>query len=178
MKRALISGAVLVAVATALAACGGAGGSSSSSGSASGTATVSAEQLGGGGSGAVLVTPSGHALYAAEQEKGGKVMCTGACVSFWKPLTLAAGTPTGSSLSGTLATVERPDGTKQVTYNGSPLYTFTQEGAGKVTGNGFMDAFGGQNFTWHVVHVDSTDDSSGSSGGGTGGNGAYGASGY
>jgi predicted lipoprotein with Yx(FWY)xxD motif len=167
MKRALISGAVLVAVAGVLAACGGAGGSSSSSGASSGTATVSAEQIGGGGSGAVLVTPSGHALYAAEQEEGGKIMCTAACVSFWKPLTLAGGTPTGSSLSGTLATVERPDGTKQVTYNGSPLYTFTQEGAGQVTGNGFMDAFGGQHFTWHVVHVNGTDNSSGSSGGGT-----------
>jgi predicted lipoprotein with Yx(FWY)xxD motif len=178
MKRALISGAVLVAVAGVLAACGGAGGSSSSSGSSSGTATVSAEQIGSGGAGgAVLVTPNGHALYAAEQEDGGKVMCTGACVSFWKPLTLAGGTPTGSSLSGTLATVERPDGTRQVTYDGSPLYTFTQEGAGQVTGNGFMDAFGGQHFTWHVVHVNGVDDSSGSSGG-TGGSGAYGSSGY
>jgi predicted lipoprotein with Yx(FWY)xxD motif len=175
MKRALISGAVLVAVAGVLAACGGAGGSSSSSASSSGTATVSAEQL--GDSGAVLVSPDGHALYASEQEESGKVMCTGACVSFWKPLTLAGGTPTGSSLSGTLATVERPDGTRQVTYNGDPLYTFTQEGAGEVTGNGFMDAFGGQQFTWHVVHVNGTDDSSGSSGG-TGGNGAYGGSGY
>jgi predicted lipoprotein with Yx(FWY)xxD motif len=174
MKRALISGAVLVAVATALAACGGAGGGSSSSASSSGASTVSAEQLSGGGGGAVLVTPNGHALYAAEQEEGGKVMCTGACVSFWKPLTLASGTPTGSSLSGTLATVERPDGTRQVTYNGSPLYTFTQDGAGQVTGNGFMDAFGGRHFTWHVVHVNGTDDSSG----GTGGSGAYGSSGY
>lgn len=175
MKRALISGAVLVAVAGVLAACGGAGGSSSSSGSPSGTATVSAEQIGSGG--AVLVTPNGHALYAAEQEESGKVMCTGACVSFWKPLTLAGGAPTGSSVSGTLATVERPDGTRQVTYNGSPLYTFTPEGAGQVTGNGFMDAFGGQHFTWHVVHVNGVDDSSGSSGS-TGGSGAYGSSGY
>ncbi len=41
----------------------------------------------------------------------------------------------------------------QVTYSGRPLYSFTQEGPGEVTGDGFQDAFGGQQFTWHVVSV-------------------------
>jgi predicted lipoprotein with Yx(FWY)xxD motif len=39
-----------------------------------------------------------------------------------------------------------------VTYQGKRLYTFTLDKPGKVTGDGFMDAFGDHKFTWHVVH--------------------------
>ena len=35
-----------------------------------------------------------------------------------------------------------------------PLYTFTEEGPGEVTGGGFVDAFEGREFTWNVVAVD------------------------
>jgi hypothetical protein len=37
----------------------------------------------------------------------------------------------------------------------------TQEKTGKVTGDGFSDAFGGRQFTWHVVHGDNSSRSSG-----------------
>ena len=79
------------------------------------------------------------------------VLCTGACLSFWQPLTVK-GFPTGHSLSGKLATVRRPDGGRQVTYNGKLLYSFKLDKAGKVSGDGFKDAFGGQKFTWRVAH--------------------------
>ena len=39
-----------------------------------------------------------------------------------------------------IGAVKRPGGADQLTLNGKPLYSFTQEGAGKPTGNGFMDA--------------------------------------
>ena len=78
------------------------------------------------------------------------VLCTGACLSFWQPLTVS-GTPKGSSLPGKLAVVKRPDGGRQVTYNGKLLYSFKLDKAGKVSGDGFKDAFGGQKFRWHVV---------------------------
>jgi hypothetical protein len=54
----------------------------------------------------------------------------------------------------------------QATYNGAPLYTFTQDQPGEVTGDGFKDAFGGQSFTWHVVSVGN---SGGTSNGGSSG---------
>ena len=62
------------------------------------------------------------------------------------------GTPTSNSLSGKLGVVMRPGGTKQVTYQGKLLYTFYLDKPGQVGGDGFADAFGGKQFTWHVVH--------------------------
>jgi predicted lipoprotein with Yx(FWY)xxD motif len=162
MTRLFIAGAALTA-AVALAACGGGGSNSSGSSAApsSGT-TVSAENI--GGSGSVLVDSAGKALYAADEETRGMVLCTDACLSFWTPLTIGAGAPSSNSLSGTLGVVRRPDGTRQVTYNGKLLYSFNEDKAGEVSGDGFTDAFGGQHFTWHVVHSNGTTKSSGSSG--------------
>jgi predicted lipoprotein with Yx(FWY)xxD motif len=48
--------------------------------------------------------------------------------------------------------VRRPIGRRQVTYKGKLLYSFTLDKPGKVTGDGFADAFGGHKFTWHVAH--------------------------
>ena len=58
----------------------------------------------------------------------------------------------GSGMTGTLATVTRPDGKVQVTYDGSPLYEFTQDGGpGQAKGNGFKDSFNNARFTWHAA---------------------------
>jgi predicted lipoprotein with Yx(FWY)xxD motif len=92
------------------------------------------------------------------------VLCTGACESFWMPLTVDSGAPTGSSVSGELGVAERPDGTRQVTLDGKLLYSFVEDDPGQVTGDGFEDAFDGQTLTWHVVHPDG---STGSTSGGT-----------
>ena len=145
MKRllifAVVGGAALVSgIALALAGTGG-------------KPTVSIKRIAGKGN--VLVDAKGRALYRNDQERGRMVLCTGACVSFWKPL-VVKGTPKGRSLPGKLALVKRPDGRRQVTYDGRLLYTFTLDRPGKVTGDNFKDAFGGQNFTWHVVHPTKT----------------------
>jgi predicted lipoprotein with Yx(FWY)xxD motif len=115
---------------------------------ASAGSTLSVKTL--SGAGKVLVDSKGRALYMNDQERG-RVLCTGACLSFWKPLTVS-GTPKAGSLPGRLAVVKRPDGGRQVAYNGKLLYSFTLDKSGKVTGDGFKDAFGGQKFTWHVAH--------------------------
>jgi predicted lipoprotein with Yx(FWY)xxD motif len=163
MKRLSIVAALVAATAT-LAACGG-GNDDDNSGAASSSrmATVSVKQL--GDAGTVLVDSSGRALYSAEQETGGKVLCTGACNSFWTPVTVASGAPTANDVPGELGVATRPDGSRQVTYNGQLLYSFTEDRPGQVTGDGFTDAFGGRRFTWHVVQADGADDSSGGSSG-------------
>ena len=108
------------------------------------------------GIGNVLVDAKGDALYMSEQEAGGTVLCADGCTAFWKPLTVhGSGTPVGaSSVDGTLGTVERPDGADQVTFEGAPLYRFTEDsGAGMVSGDGFADSFDGRQFTWHVASL-------------------------
>ena len=65
--------------------------------------------------------------------------------------------------------ITRPDGTKQVTDDGKPLYTFTEDSKGKVTGNDFSDDFNGQQFTWHAVMSEQSSGSSGTSGTGSSG---------
>jgi predicted lipoprotein with Yx(FWY)xxD motif len=175
MKRLLIPGAVVavalaVGIAIAIAASGGGGGKSPPGAGApasnTGGATVSAKQI--GGSGTVLVDSTGQALYANDQETGGMVLCDGACLSFWTPLTVS-GMPKGDSLTGKLGVVRRPDGAKQITFNGKLLYTFYEDSPGQVGGDAFDDAFGGQKFTWHVVHANGS--ASSPSGGDNGGSG-------
>jgi predicted lipoprotein with Yx(FWY)xxD motif len=150
MRRFLVIGVIAVIAAVAGVAIAIAATTGSSTSSTTSGATVSVKKL--AGAGRVLVDAQGRALYRSEQERNGMVMCDGACLSFWRPLTVS-GTPTKAhSLAGKLAIVKRPDGKRQVTFNGKLLYSFKLDKPGKVTGDNFKDAFGGQTFRWHVVH--------------------------
>jgi predicted lipoprotein with Yx(FWY)xxD motif len=82
--------------------------------------------------GAILTDSSGMPLYTLSGT------CTGSCASAWPALTVPASTrPTGGSgVTGTLRAVKQADGSYQVTYNGSPLYTFVQDSSDHVTGQG------------------------------------------
>jgi predicted lipoprotein with Yx(FWY)xxD motif len=108
------------------------------------------------GTGSILVDSSGKALYTPDQEADGTVHCVDACVSYWVPLAPGAATPTAAPGAPSLGVIDRPDGTKQVTAGGRPLYTFSPDPAGKVTGDGVSDDFGDQHFTWRVVRADGT----------------------
>jgi predicted lipoprotein with Yx(FWY)xxD motif len=46
------------------------------------------------------------------------------------------GSPSAAGIPGTFATITRTDGTKQVTWNGHPLYTYVGDhGSGTASGN-------------------------------------------
>jgi len=154
--------AFAVAAAIALAACNGASGYGSTGGAGGGAsapaapasgATVSTQDIGGRN---VLVGSNGNVLYASDQERAsGSVLCTsGGCLSFWKPLTIGGGTPTGTVSGGSLGVVTRPDGTRQVALDGIPLYSFANDSAGQINGDGLSDTFDGQTLTWHAVAAD------------------------
>ena len=154
MKRLMTLG-MPIAAALTIAACGSTGSSSSTSTTASSaptstSTTVAVRQLPGVGS--VLVDDTGKALYANNLESAGKILCADpGCNAFWMPLTIHGGLPAAPAGAGKLGVTKRPDGSTQVTANGKPLYTFSEDSAGKVTGNGFQDQFAGHSFTWNVV---------------------------
>ncbi len=84
-----------------------------------------------GAMGNILVDSSGMALYSPDQEADGTVHCVGGCLKIWIPLAPGANTPMAAPGGPTLGVIDRPDGTKQVTAGGRPLYTFFQDAAGE-----------------------------------------------
>ena len=136
-----------VAVSSLLAACGsssstagnGSSPAASKSSAGAGTAvvkTASVSSLGG----SVLVDSHGLTLYHLSGEHNGRWICTSAtCVKAWHPLLAATGgAPSGAV--GSLGTVRRPGGTMQVTFRGTPLYTFVGDTkAGEAKGQGIKD---------------------------------------
>ena len=143
MRSKLAAATALAAAALFLAACGSYGGNSSSGSANDLVTTASSKQLGK----TVLVDRAGKTLYALSAESNGRFICTDSkCLAVWKPLTVSsAKTPTGSV--DALATIKRPDGTFQVTYQGRPLYTFAQDSSpGQSRGDGFHDVG-----VWHAV---------------------------
>jgi len=145
-----------LALAVALSACGGGSDTAGSEPAAStpgATDTVAIQSVDGVGD--VLVDADGAALYSAEQEADGEILCVDACASIWLPLTLpagAAGPTADDELADRLGVVERPDGAEQVSFDGEPLYRFAEDPEpGTVTGDGFTDTFAGTEFIWHVA---------------------------
>ncbi len=102
--------------------------------------------------GKILVNAAGATLYRFTADQNGQSSCTGGCAQLWPPLTVAAGSqPKGASgVVGVFATSKRADGTTQVTYNGSPLYTYSgDKTAGSTAGQGVLGM-------WFVVNVSAT----------------------
>ena len=170
MPRLLLTCAAVAATLT-LAACGGDGNSNGSgSPAAAKSDTIGIQNV--NGVGRVLVDSMGMALYTPNQEAHGKIVCVASCTSEWQPVDVGNGKPTAAMGAGDVGVVKRPDGARQVTLDGMPLYTFVQDSPGQITGDGFQDKFGGTSFTWHVVLA------GGSKGTGTGAASSSGSYGY
>jgi len=127
----------------------GAGGASSTAASGS-TASGVVISVKHSKDGTILAAGPKHmTVYLFEADKSGQSACSGACAANWPPVT-TSGQPqaSGSASSSKLGTTTRSDGTKQVTYNGHPLYLFVKDGdAGDAYGQG-LKAFGAD---WYVV---------------------------
>jgi predicted lipoprotein with Yx(FWY)xxD motif len=147
IKHSLTTAAAISAAALVLAACGGNDSGNASAPTASGgSGIVSVRSVDGTN---VLADSEGRTLYSADVEKA-RIHCTGACTSFWEPVDASAKQSKSASadLNLGLGLVKRPDGTEQLTFNKLPLYRFTEEGAGKLDGDGFVDDFEGTHFEW------------------------------
>jgi predicted lipoprotein with Yx(FWY)xxD motif len=98
--------------------------------------------------GTILAYGSKHlTVYLFEADKAGKSNCTGACPSTWPPVT---GTPRaqGAAMAADLGTVTRPNGTKQVTYKGHPLYLYTRD---KDNGDAYGEALKQFGAEWYAL---------------------------
>jgi predicted lipoprotein with Yx(FWY)xxD motif len=112
-----------------------------SSSSAPAAATVITTHT--GSAGTYLTNSSGRAVYLWVKDPAGKSVCDGACADAWPPVTTTgAPTASGGAVATDLGTFTRSDGTKQVTYDGHPLYYFAGDsGPGMTAGQG-VDGFG------------------------------------
>lgn len=103
--------------------------------------------------GTYLVDGQGMTLYLfkSDVQGSGKSTCYGGCAYAWPPLL----TPVAADavLPDKLGTIQRKDGTTQVTYNGWPLYYFTPDQTpGDTVGQG-ADGFGAG---WYLVSPEGT----------------------
>ena len=77
--------------------------------------------------------------YADDDESTSQSLCTAECTTAWPPLTIssAEGLIGATEVSAALGTVQREDGTLQVTYAGWPLYRYAGDlAAGDANGDG------------------------------------------
>lgn len=150
---------LLVIIAAVLAGCGGSSGSGTSTeasaGSATPTATKSVPSVTIGTyktpeDGTLITGAENRTLYVFKPDEMStsahekSSTCNGACAKVWPPV-LSSGTPavTGKAKASLIGLTTRSDGTKQVTYNGLPLYYYTADAkAGQSVGNHLKDGFG------------------------------------
>jgi predicted lipoprotein with Yx(FWY)xxD motif len=84
---------------------------------------------------------SGFAVYDFDLDltSPGTSACTGTCATFWPPIAPQAGV----AIVAPFGTVTRPDGSKQLAYNGHPLYRYEQDtNASTASGDG-LNNWGG-----------------------------------
>jgi predicted lipoprotein with Yx(FWY)xxD motif len=147
LGTALLAAACGSSTSTSSSAATGTGAGAGSTSSASTTGTVITTHS--GSMGTYLTDASGKTVYLWVKDPSGKSVCDGACAGAWPPVTATgAVTASGGAVASDLGTFTRSDGSKQVTYDGHPLYYFAGDsGPGMTAGQG-LDGFGAK---WWIV---------------------------
>ena len=101
----------------------------------------------------MLADSTGKTLYSAAVEKGG-IRCSAGCTALWDPVaaTSADAKKAAGENGARLGVVKRQDA-GAADAPGMPLYTFAEEGAGKLQGDGFADDFDGTHFEWQAART-------------------------
>ena len=98
------------------------------------------------GIGSYLTDIKGMTLYYFKKDTVGKSACEGPCVENWPLYYRETVAPKDGLAAGDFATITRPDGKKQTTYKGMPLYYFAKDKKpGDTLGQGVKDA-------WYAVN--------------------------
>ena len=160
MKKHLGTSLAAMALMAALAGCGGSPGTTTTTAaprrpplparhqSAAPTATTAAPAVdlmtASSSAGKIVVDAKGMSLYffTKDTKGSGTSACTGGCLTAWPPALTTAATPSAEGVTGALGTITTPDGAKQLTLNGLPLYYYAKDKKpGDVTGQGVGDAW-------------------------------------
>jgi predicted lipoprotein with Yx(FWY)xxD motif len=101
--------------------------------------------------GRILLDGRRFALYAFTHDPKGRSTCSGRCASVWPPYVVPGSVAVAAGARSTLiGTTRRPDGTRQVTYGGRPLYYYVGDREpGQVLCQNVTE-FGG---VWRVVRA-------------------------
>ena len=147
MKLQLGTGLAAMALMAALAGCAGSPGTTSTTVAATPSGTIpsatSAAPTGGSptaaaavdlktatsSAGNIVVDAKGMSVYffTKDVKDSGTSACTAACLTAWPPLTTTSATPKVEGVTGKVGTITTPEGAKQVTLNGLPLYYYAQD---------------------------------------------------
>jgi predicted lipoprotein with Yx(FWY)xxD motif len=99
----------------------------------------------------VMARADGIVVYTyGKDKKGGAPTCTGSCASVWAPVTGMPKAGPADNFPGTFGLVTGAGGTKQITYNGYPLYTYVGAPILSTKGNGIDGV-------WHVIKLSQSD---------------------
>jgi len=96
------------------------------------------------GIGNYLVGPGGLTLYIFTHDHENESYCFADCTVAWPPLLAPEGVQPigGMGITGVLSTTMRSDGTRQVTFEGWPLYFYRMDmNPGDMTGQGVKDVW-------------------------------------
>ena len=87
--------------------------------------------------GNVIVDNKGMTVYMFTKDTKGTTTsaCTGGCLVAWPIVTVSSGTPKLTGITAKVGTITSPDGKKQVTVDGWPIYYYAKDTkAGDVLG--------------------------------------------
>ena len=155
-RRPLMNSRFLVALAgtamavVALSGCSASGTPSASTPTTSASATPAAMAAAATATntlGKIVVDGKGMTAYAFDVDvaNSGKSACLAACAALWPAITTTTTTPTVTGITGTVSSITGTDGSKQITINGMPIYTFSKDTApNDVKGQGFKGV-------WHAL---------------------------
>ncbi len=101
------------------------------------------------GSTQFLEDAHGYAVYVFAADSPNHSNCSGACLVYWPAVPAPAKLPTHvAGETGTLGVLTRTDGTRQLTINGWPLYTYAADSAPGMSNGQGVKASGG---LWWLV---------------------------
>ncbi|NKX55252.1 COG4315 family predicted lipoprotein [Arthrobacter mobilis] len=100
--------------------------------------------------GEIVVDSRGMTVYyfTKDVKDSGKSNCTGECIAAWPPVLTESDNPKVEGITATIGTITTPEGRKQITIDGMPIYYWVKDKApGDTTGQGVNDV-------WYVVAPD------------------------